>query len=74
LPELRQRVADFYLNNYGVAVKPASRYTFNGVKGGIMHISMAFFLNEIDEVLIPQSGYLLIASVTNLVGADADIL
>ena len=39
-----------------------------GSKEGIMHISMAF-LNEGDEVLIPNPGYPTYASVTKLVGA-----
>ena len=39
-----------------------------GSKEGIMHISMAF-LNEGDEVLIPNPGYPTYTSVTKLVGA-----
>jgi aspartate/methionine/tyrosine aminotransferase len=39
-----------------------------GSKEGILHISMAF-LNEEDEVLIPDPGYPTYASVTKLVGA-----
>jgi aspartate/methionine/tyrosine aminotransferase len=38
-----------------------------GSKEGILHISMAF-VNEGDEVLIPDPGYPTYASVTNLVG------
>ena len=69
LPELRQGVADFYLNNYGVAVNPLTEILpLMGSKEGIMHISMAF-LNEGDEVLIPNPGYPTYTSVTNLVGA-----
>jgi aspartate/methionine/tyrosine aminotransferase len=69
LPELRQGIADFYLNNYGVAVNPLTEILpLMGSKEGIMHISMAF-LNEGDEVLIPNPGYPTYISVTNLVGA-----
>jgi aspartate/methionine/tyrosine aminotransferase len=39
-----------------------------GSKEGIMHISLAF-LNEGDEVLIPNPGYPTYTAVTNLVGA-----
>ena len=39
-----------------------------GSKEGIMHISMAY-LNEGDEVLIPNPGYPTYQSVTKLVGA-----
>jgi LL-diaminopimelate aminotransferase len=38
-----------------------------GSKEGIMHISMAF-INEGEEVLIPDPGYPTYSSVTNLVG------
>ena len=41
-----------------------------GSKEGIMHISLAF-LNEGDEVLIPNPGYPTYASVTELVQAKA---
>ena len=40
-----------------------------GSKEGIMHISMAF-LNEGDQVLIPNPGYPTYTSVANLVGAE----
>ena len=69
LPELRQAMAGFYKNNYGVALNPGSEILpLMGSKEGIMHISMAF-LNEGDEVLIPNPGYPTYTSVTNLVGA-----
>ena len=69
LPELRQAMADFYLNNYSVAVSPVTEILpLMGSKEGIMHISMAF-LNEGDAVLIPNPGYPTYTSVTNLVGA-----
>lgn len=69
LPELRKSMADFYQNNYNVALNPATEILpLMGSKEGIMHISMAF-LNEGDEVLIPNPGYPTYTSVTNLVGA-----
>lgn len=69
LPELRKSMADFYENNYNVALNPATEILpLMGSKEGIMHISMAF-LNEGDEVLIPNPGYPTYTSVTNLVGA-----
>ncbi|WP_162126435.1 pyridoxal phosphate-dependent aminotransferase [Flavobacterium phycosphaerae] len=71
LPELRKGMADFYQNHFQV------RLDFNteilpliGSKEGIMHISLAF-LNEGDEVLIPNPGYPTYASVTELVQAKA---
>ncbi|MGO4905593.1 pyridoxal phosphate-dependent aminotransferase [Flavobacterium sp. W20_MBD1_R3] len=69
LPELRQGVADFYQNNYHVALNPVNEILpLMGSKEGIMHVSMAF-LNEGDQVLIPNPGYPTYTSVTNLVGA-----
>lgn len=69
LPEFRQAVSDFYKNNYHVSLNPDTEILpLMGSKEGIMHISMAF-LNEGDEVLIPNPGYPTYTSVTNLVGA-----
>lgn len=69
LPELRSSMADFYQNNFGVSVNPATEILpLMGSKEGIMHISLAF-LNEGDHVLIPNPGYPTYTSVTNLVGA-----
>ncbi len=69
LPELREAFAGFYKDQYGVAVDPANEILpLMGSKEGIMHISMAF-LNEGDEVLIPNPGYPTYSSVTKMVGA-----
>jgi len=69
LPELRKGMADFYQNNYGVALNLNTEILpLMGSKEGIMHISLAF-LNEGDHVLIPNPGYPTYSSVTNLVGA-----
>ena len=68
LPQLRKAIADFYQQKFEVAVEPDSEILpLMGSKEGIMHISMAF-LNEGDEVLLPNPGYPTYASVTNLVG------
>jgi len=69
LPELRSGMADFYQNNFGVTLNPNTEILpLMGSKEGIMHISLAF-LNEGDQVLIPNPGYPTYTSVTNLVGA-----
>jgi aspartate/methionine/tyrosine aminotransferase len=69
LPELRQSMADFYERQFGVTLDPnAEILPLMGSKEGIMHISLAF-LNEGDEVLIPNPGYPTYASVTELVQA-----
>lgn len=68
LPEFRQAVVNFYQNNYNVAINPANEVLpLMGSKEGIMHISLAF-LNEGDQVLIPNPGYPTYSSVTNLLG------
>ncbi|AEM71014.1 LL-diaminopimelate aminotransferase [Allomuricauda ruestringensis DSM 13258] len=71
LPQLREAIADFYQQMFGVSVDPSTEILpLMGSKEGIMHISMAF-LNEGDEVLLPNPGYPTYASVTNLVGGKA---
>lgn len=70
LSEFRQAVANFYQNNYKVSINPANEVLpLMGSKEGIMHISLAF-LNEGDQVLIPNPGYPTYSSVTNLLGGE----
>ena len=69
LPELRQAISQFYKLNFNVKADPNTEILpLMGSKEGIMHISLAF-LNEGDEVLIPNPGYPTYSSVTKLVGA-----
>ena len=69
LPELREAMTQFYKEQFGVSLSPLTEVLpLMGSKEGIMHISMAF-LNEGDEVLIPNPGYPTYESVTKLVGA-----
>ena len=71
LPELRQSIADFYRKHFSVDLKPNNEILpLMGSKEGIMHIALAF-LNEGDQVLIPNPGYPTYSSVTGLVGAEA---
>ncbi len=68
LPELRETIAAFYKTKFGVDADPSGEILpLMGSKEGIMHISMAF-LNQGDEVLIPNPGYPTYSAVTNLVG------
>ncbi len=68
-PELRKAIADFYQKRYSVFLdKESEILPMMGSKEAIMHISLAF-LNEGDEVLIPDPGYPTYSSVTKLVGA-----
>jgi aspartate/methionine/tyrosine aminotransferase len=69
LPELRKAMALFYKKYYGVELGFENEVLpLMGSKEGILHISMAF-LNEGDEVLIPDPGYPTYASVTKLIQA-----
>ncbi len=71
IPELRAAMASFYKNHFDVSIDPLNEVLpLLGSKEGIMHISMAF-LNEGDQVLIPNPGYPTYSSVTKLVGAEA---
>ena len=69
LPELRKAMASFYKRYYGVDLGFEHEILpLMGSKEGILHISMAF-LNEGDEVLIPDPGYPTYASVAKLIQA-----
>jgi len=69
LPELREAIADFYKTKYAVDLNPKNEILpLMGSKEGVMHISLAY-LNEGDEVLVPNPGYPTYTSVTKLVGA-----
>ena len=69
IPELRKSIANFYTNTYQVNLNPETDILpLMGSKEGIMHIAMAF-VNQGDEVLIPNPGYPTYSSVAKLVGA-----
>jgi LL-diaminopimelate aminotransferase len=69
IPALREGVKAFYKNTYGVSLNAENEILpLMGSKEGIMHIAMAF-VNEGEEVLIPDPGYPTYASVAKLVGA-----
>jgi aspartate/methionine/tyrosine aminotransferase len=69
IPALRQSIATLYNKVYKVTLDPETGILpLMGSKEGIMHIAMAF-VNEGDEILIPDPGYPTYASVGKLVGA-----
>ena len=69
--DFRNAIREFYESHYAVTLDPEKEILpLMGSKEGILHISMAF-LNEGDEVLIPNPGYPTYSSVTRLVGAKA---
>ena len=69
IDSLRRAIKSFYFNNYNVDLNHEHEILpLIGSKEGIMHISLAF-LDEADEVLIPNPGYPTYSSVTKIVGA-----
>lgn len=69
IPEFRKAIAAFYKKTYGVVLDAEQMILpLIGSKEGIMHISMAF-VDEGDEVLVPDPGYPTYSSVATLVGA-----
>jgi aspartate/methionine/tyrosine aminotransferase len=68
LPALREAFSSWYKKYYQVELdSEAEILPLIGSKEGIMHISMAF-LNEGDEVLVPNPGYPTYASAAKLAG------
>jgi LL-diaminopimelate aminotransferase len=67
-PALRTAMADFYKTWYHVNIDPNTEVLpLIGSKEGIMHICMTY-LNEGDEVLIPNPGYPTYRSAVKLAG------
>ena len=70
IPELRGAFAAWYRQWFGVDLDPNGEVLpLIGSKEGIMHISMTF-LEEGDEVLVPDPGYPAYASVARFTGAS----
>ena len=68
IPELRQAISEFYHKHYQVTVNADKEILpLIGSKEGIMHISMAF-INEGDQVLVPNPGYMTYVSASKLAG------
>jgi LL-diaminopimelate aminotransferase len=70
-PVLRKAMSDWYSTWYGVQLDPEFEILpLIGSKEGIMHICMTY-LNEGDEVLIPNPGYPTYSSAVKLAGGKA---
>ena len=71
LPVLRAAMSEWYEKTYAVKLDPASQVLpLLGSKEGLFYIAMAF-LNDGDQVLVPNPGYPAYTSVTTLAGATA---
>lgn len=69
IPELRQAIASFYDEHYGVELNATDEILpLLGSKEGVMYISMAF-LNPGDTVLIPNPGYPAYKTAAEMMGA-----
>lgn len=68
MPELREAIAEFVSEEYGIDVKPSEVAVTVGAKAAIF-IGMLSLLNPGDEVIIPDPSYPLYESVARFVGA-----
>lgn len=70
-PDLRKAFSDWYNHYFQVSLNPGNEVLpLIGSKEGIMHLSMTF-LEEGDEVLIPNPGYPTYTAAAKLAGANA---
>ena len=70
IPALRQAIARFYAHTYGVELDPETELLpMIGSKEAITHLSLTF-LNEGDEVMVPELGYPAYRAVSQMVGAN----
>ena len=71
IPELRNGFADHYRKMLGVDINPDTEVLpLMGSKEGVLHISMSF-LNEGDQVLVPNPGYPSYGVTAELAGATS---
>ncbi len=69
-PELRQAIATFYGDTYGVSLSPETEVLpLIGSKEGILHVTLAF-VNPGERVLVPNPGYPTYTSLSTLLGAE----
>jgi len=71
VPQLREAIADWYYRYYRVSLNPNTEILpLIGSKEGIVHICMTY-LQEGDQVLIPNPGYPAYAAAVRLSGASS---
>jgi LL-diaminopimelate aminotransferase len=70
VPQFRAAIAAFSKATYGLQLDPEKEILpLMGSKEGILHICLAF-LNEGDEILVPDPGYPTYRAVANLLGVN----
>ncbi len=70
MPLLRQEMATWYQQIYGVSLDPATEIQpLMGSKEGILHTTLAF-VNPGEKVLVPNPGYPTYTSLSKLLGAE----
>ena len=70
IPELRKAFADWYQKWYQVTLNPQTEIQpLIGSKEGILHVTLAF-VNQGEQVLVPNPGYPTYTSLSKLLGAD----
>ena len=70
IPELRNAFCEWYNTHFKVGLNDQNEILpLIGSKEGIMHISMAF-LDEGDQVLVPDPGYPAYETITKMTGAE----
>jgi LL-diaminopimelate aminotransferase len=74
LPELREAIAEWYQNRFGVTLNPETEVVpLLGAKEGIAHAAFCF-VNPGDTVLVPDPGYPVYAIGTELAGGHPHYL
>lgn len=68
-PALRKALSSWYSNTYQVELNPDTEILpLMGSKEGILHVTLAF-VNEGDEILVPNPGYPTYSGLSKLLGA-----
>ncbi len=73
LPALRERIASYYLDRYGVQVSSERIFITPGASGGLTLLAQ-MLLNPGDGVMMPDPGYPCNRNFVRLTGADAQLV
>lgn len=73
LPELRERIAAYYLDKHGVQVSPERIFVTPGASGALTLLAQ-MLLNPDDGVMMPDPGYPCNRNFVRLTGAEAQLV